>query len=175
LATVKLPADATGANPPTNIRIAGAPTDTTGYVPYDFSKDPNYNQFLTTAQTQFENERRNALTSAQRQQLSLEEGQITANEGAKTARQNLAGSFAKRGMMGGRGGVFQRSQAMQNARLYAQQQSTKTKIDALNQDFLANYGTGTGDWTSTTRGQEYNQRAIDQALSLAQQRISGAQ
>ena len=172
MAKMIVPKDATG-NVVSSVRAAGVPTDATNV--YDFSKDPNYNQFLNAAQTQFETERTNKLASIQRDQIALQTAQDTANLDAETARKNLAGAFAKRGMMGGRGGAFQRSQAMQNARLASQQISTKNQIAALNEDFIRNYGTGTGDWTATGRGQAYNQQAIDQALALATQRITGAQ
>jgi hypothetical protein len=159
-------------NPGTDIRVraAGAPP-----APTDFASLPDYNQYLNMQKDAYENARTNNLAAIQTQQFGLEEAQNMRNQGAEGARRNLAGSFAKRGMMGGQGGAFSRAQDYQNAQLVASQTSTKAQVDALNRNFLANYGTGQDDWLTTGAGRGYKNQAIQQALAAAQNRIIGAQ
>jgi hypothetical protein len=144
-------------------------------APTDFASLPDYNQYLNMQKDVYENARTNDLAAMQMQQFSLEEAQNMKNQGAESARRNLAGGFAKRGMMGGKGGAYSRAKDYQNAQLVASQTSTKAQIDALNRSFLANYGTGQDDWTTTGAGKGYKNQAIQQALAAAQNRILGAQ
>jgi hypothetical protein len=144
-------------------------------APTDFASLPDYNQYLNMQKDAYENARTNDLAAMQMQQFSLEEAQNMKNQGAEGSRRNLAGAFAKRGMMGGKGGAYSRAKDYQNAQLVASQTSTKAQIDALNRNFLSNYGTGQDDWTTTGAGRGYKNQAIQQALAAAQNRILGAQ
>lgn len=150
------------------------PVDATSQA-MDFANDYTYNMALASGQTAFEAARAASLANMQENQLALENAQNIQNQNAEGSRRNLAGAFAKRGMMGGQGGAFSRAQDMQNAQLVAAQTSTTGQIDALNRNFLSQYGTGQGDWTATNAGIGYKNQAVQTALAAAQSRILGAQ
>lgn len=167
----------TPAATPAPAEVMSSPVNTpadTANQPIDFANDYTYNMSLNAGQTAFEAARAAALANQQENQLALEDAQQQRNQNAEGSRRNLAGNFAKRGMMGGQGGAFSRAQDYENAQLVASQTSTKGQIDALNRNFLSQYGTGQGDWTSTNAGIGYKNQAIQQALAAAQARIVGA-
>lgn len=178
MATSKMPVDTTSQSTPILARKAdtpAAPANPTTPNANNFATLPEYNTYLTMQKNAFENARTNATADIQSRQFSLAEKQNAMDRGAEQSRRNLAGGFAKRGMMGGQGGAYARAKDLQNAQLVAAQTSTKAQIDALNRNFLSNFGTGQEDWTTTGVGRTYKDQAIQQALAAAQNRILGAQ
>jgi hypothetical protein len=179
MATSRMPVDTTSSATPIRVRAAEVPATPTTPNPVpsatDFASLPDYNAYLNMQKNVFENTRTNTLADMQAKQFSLSESQAAMDRGAEQSRRDLAGSFAKRGMMGGQGGAYARAKDVQNAKLVAAQTSTKAQIDALNRNFLSNFGTGQEDWTTTGMGRTYKDQAIQQALTAAQNRILGAQ
>jgi hypothetical protein len=150
-----------------------APADATSSV--DYNTLPGYNDYMNMALHSYNADQINSRAATDQNILALQNAQDIQNQGAEGARRNLAGSFAKRGMMGGKAGAFVQAQDRQNAELVANQMSTQQKIAALNNSFLTKFGPQGGDWTLSQAGQGYKDQAIQQALSAAQNKILGAQ
>jgi hypothetical protein len=156
--------DATGA--PQAPQAGQTPVDTTSAASkWTLENDPTYQAALATGQSAFNVARINAKANLNSQALAANQSLTKANQQAALDRRSLAGSYAARGMQGGAHGAYYRAQDQMNADQITAQTSTKDQLAALNQQYLSNYGTDTGDWTATTEGQNYKNQAVQQALS----------
>jgi hypothetical protein len=132
--------------------------------------DPVYQQAMLGGQSAFNMARANALAGLQNQQVQSERGLSNMKKTAASARRNLAGNFAARGMMGGARGAYYRAQDAMNAEDIAAQTSVKDQMAELNRQFLSNFGDVNDknfDWTATMTGQQYRSDAIQQAINAA--------
>lgn len=160
----------------TAVRAAGAP----GAMPVDatstdYSALPGFQDYMNIALNSYNTDKANTMFSNQQNIAALENAQNIQNENMPDNRRDLAGNFAKRGMMGGQAGAYMLAQDKQNAQLVASQLGTKEKIALLNNSFLNKFGPEGGDWTASQAGRGYKDQAIRNALQAKQSQILGAQ
>lgn len=127
--------------------------------------DPLYQMALAGGQSEFNYARNAALADKQGQESMAAMERKSLDTGATEARRRLAGNYAARGMAGGAAGALSQAEARANAEQIAARTSIQNKLDALNQQFLQNYGAVGSDWTGTLAGQQYKSQAAQQALS----------
>lgn len=151
--------------------IASQQTQTQAPAPIDpaaqwtLESDPLYQMALAGGQSEFNYARNAALADKQTQESAATAERKSLDTGATEARRRLAGNYAARGMAGGAAGVLSQAEARANAEQIAARTSIQNKLDALNQQFLSNYGAVGSDWTGTLAGQQYKSQAAQQALS----------
>jgi hypothetical protein len=132
---------------------------------YNIQNDPTYISAMLQGQSAFNTARANALAANQNTETGLNRQLKNMDINALSARRQLAGNYAARGMQRGSYGAYYRAQDTANAQQIAAQTDIKDQIAALNQNFLSNYGAIGTDWTGTAVGQEYRNSAIQQALA----------
>lgn len=132
---------------------------------WTLESDPLYQMALAGGQSEFNYARNAALADKQTQESMAASERKNLDTGATEARRRLAGNYAARGMAGGAAGALSQAEARANAEQIAARTSIQNKIDALNQQFLSNYGAVGSDWTGTLAGQQYKSQAAQQALS----------
>ena len=132
---------------------------------WKLENDPLYQQAMASGQSAFNTARNKANFELQNQTIAQQAALQAQNQQAALDRRSLAGDFAKRGMQGGAHGAYAVAQDRANAALVTAQTSSKDQLAALNQQFVANYGTQGSDWTATTEGQNYKNQAVQQALT----------
>ena len=152
-------------------------------VPSDYAKqwalenDPIYAQAMLGGQASFNTARANAFANLEDQKTASNRQLSNMKAQAQSARRNLAGNFAARGMMGGARGAYYRAQDTANAADIAAQTDVKDQLASLNRSFLQNFGDVTDktfDWTGTATGQEYKNQAVQQALASILARYGAA-
>lgn len=139
--------------------------------------DPIYAQAMQGGQASFNTARMNALAALEDQKTASNRQLSNMKTQAQSARRNLAGNFAARGMMGGARGAYYRAQDTANAADIAAQTDVKDQLASLNRSFLQNFGDVTDktfDWTGTATGQEYKNQAVQQALASILARYGAA-
>lgn len=144
------------------------PTDTMPETPaeqWTLETDPLYQMALAGGQSEFNYSRNAALADKQGQESMAASERKSLDTGASESRRRLAGNYAARGMAGGAAGALSQAEARANAEQIAARTSIQNKLDALNQQFLSNYGAVGSDWTGTLAGQQYKSQAAQQALS----------
>lgn len=150
----------------------------TGYAQqWQLENDPLYQQAMLGGQSSFNTARMNALANLQDQTTASNRQLSNMKTQAQSARRNLAGNFAARGMMGGARGAYYRAQDTANAADIAAQTDIKDQLASLNRSFLQNFGDVTDktfDWTGTATGQEYKNQAVQQALASILARYGAA-
>jgi hypothetical protein len=139
-------------------------------TPYNVYDDPFYQQALAGAQSRFNLDRIDAMAGMQYQQKPIERELELRPGVAEQQRRRLAGSFAARGMGGGRAGVLTRAEAEMNAREIAGRTGLREQVAELGRQFTSQFGAEGTDWLGTRRGMEAQQAAIQQAL---QNRLGG--
>lgn len=132
---------------------------------WTLESDPLYQMALAGGQSEFNYARNAALADKQAQESAAAAERKSLDTGATEARRRLAGNYAARGMAGGAAGALSQAEARANAEQIAARTSIQNKLDALNQQFLSNYGAVGSDWTGTLAGQQYKSQAAQQALS----------
>lgn len=132
---------------------------------WTLESDPLYQMALAGGQSEFNYSRNAALADKQTQESMAVSERKNLDTGATESRRRLAGNYAARGMAGGAAGALSQAEARANAEQIAARTSIQNKIDALNQQFLSNYGAVGSDWTGTLAGQQYKSQAAQQALS----------
>jgi len=132
---------------------------------WTLESDPLYQMALAGGQSEFNYSRNAALADKQAQESAGAAERKSLDTGATEARRRLAGNYAARGMAGGAAGALSQAEARSNAEQIAARTSIQNKLDALNQQFLSNYGAVGSDWTGTLAGQQYKSQAAQQALS----------
>jgi hypothetical protein len=142
---------------------AMAPVDAAAQ--WTLESDPLYQMALAGGQSEFNYSRNAALADKQTQESMAAADRRSLDTGAAESRRRLAGNYAARGMAGGAAGALSQAEARANAEQIAARTSIQNKIDALNQQFLSNYGAVGSDWTGTLAGQQYKSQAAQQALS----------
>lgn len=180
----KQPAASTGYNPGANMTVRSPLTtgDATNQdIPYaqqwKLENDPVYQQAMLGGQASFNTARANAFANLEDQKTASNRKLSNMKMQAQSARRNLAGNFAARGMMGGARGAYYRAQDTANAADIAAQTDVKDQLASLNRSFLQNFGDVADksfDWTGTATGQEYKNQAIQQALSSILARYGAA-
>ncbi len=142
---------------------AMAPVDAAAQ--WTLESDPLYQMALAGGQSEFNYSRNAALADKQTQESMAASERKNLDTGASESRRRLAGNYAARGMAGGAAGALSQAEARANAEQIAARTSIQNKLDALNQQFLSNYGAVGSDWTGTLAGQQYKSQAAQQALS----------
>lgn len=132
---------------------------------WTLESDPLYQMALAGGQSEFNYARNAALADKQTQESAAAAERKNLDTGATEARRRLAGNYAARGLAGGAAGALSQAEARANAEQIAARTSIQNKLDALNQQFLSNYGAVGSDWTGTLAGQQYKSQAAQQALS----------
>jgi hypothetical protein len=132
---------------------------------WTLESDPLYQMALAGGQSEFNYSRNAALADKQTQESMAAADRKNLDTSASESRRRLAGNYAARGMAGGAAGALSQAEARANAEQIAARPSIQNKIDALNQQFLSNYGAVGSDWTGTLAGQQYKSQAAQQALS----------
>lgn len=132
---------------------------------WSLETDPLYQMALAGGQSEFNYSRNAALADKQGQESMAASERKALDTGASESRRRLAGNYAARGMAGGAAGALSQAEARANAEQIAARTSIQNKLDALNQQFLSNYGAVGSDWTGTLAGQQYKSQAAQQALS----------
>lgn len=132
---------------------------------WTLESDPLYQMALAGGQSEFNYSRNAALAEKQANESAGAAERKSLDIGAAESRRRLAGNYAARGMAGGFAGAASQAEARANAEQIAARTSIQNKLDALNQQFLSNYGAVGSDWTGTLAGQQYKSQAAQQALS----------
>lgn len=137
---------------------------------WQIENDPIYQAAIQAGQAKFNYSRNEAKAGLQNATTNAAVDRRNLDTNAKEARRRLAGSYAARGMAGGRAGALALSEAQQIAQQITARTSITDQLAALNRNYLANYGTDTGDWTGTLIGQQYKTDAVQAAINAAKAR-----
>lgn len=140
-------------------------TKTITPLDWKLESDPTYQMALAQGQSQFNLSRNQALADKQAAEAASAAERKSLDVGATESRRRLAGNYAARGMAGGAAGALSQAEARANAEQIAARTSIQNKIDALNQQYLSNYGATGSDWTGTLIGQQYTGQAAQQAIA----------
>lgn len=173
------------SNPAANLTVRSPLTvnDATNQTPESYASqwklenDPVYQQAIAGGKSAFNTARANALANVQEKTTSANRQLSNMKTQAQSARRNLAGNYASRGMMGGARGAYYRAQDQANAADIAAQTDIKDQLASLNNNFFQNFGNVNDtnfDWTATATGQDYKNQAIQQAIASILARYGAA-